>query len=89
MLVLFRAQGLCESRGGRPGPSQIVLMVSVDVEQHLKKKSIEVISEAVWKSRWTSWASPSLIIVLVVCRRKATLEKLVLYEASVVPCNVG
>ena len=42
MLVLFRAQELCESRGGRPGPSQIVIMVSVDVKQHLKKKSIEI-----------------------------------------------
>ena len=33
-----RLQELCESRGGRPGlPSLIVLMVSVDVKQHLKK----------------------------------------------------
>ena len=32
---LFRAQELCESRGGRPGlPSLISLMVSVDVKQH-------------------------------------------------------
>ena len=32
---VFRAQELCESRGGRPGlPSLISLMVSVDVKQH-------------------------------------------------------
>ena len=33
-------------------PSLIVLMVSVDVKQHLKLQS----SGAVRKSRWTSWA---------------------------------
>ena len=33
-----RVQELCESRGGRPGlPSLIILMVSVDIMQHLKK----------------------------------------------------
>ena len=37
---LVRGQELCESRGGRPGsPSLTVLMVSVDVTQHLKKKN--------------------------------------------------
>ena len=39
---LLRAQELCESPGGRPGLSVpntvIVLPVSVDVKQHLKKK---------------------------------------------------
>ena len=34
-LAIFRALELCESRGGRPGPSVLtILMVSVDVKQH-------------------------------------------------------
>ena len=35
----IRDQKLCERRGGRPGlPSLIVLMVSVDVKQHWRRK---------------------------------------------------
>ena len=32
--VTVRVQELCESRGGRPGPSLISLMVSVDVKHN-------------------------------------------------------
>ena len=36
-LRAFSPQELCERRGGRPGfPSLLVLMVSVDMKQHLK-----------------------------------------------------
>ena len=44
----FRAQELCESRGGRPGlPVLNTPMVSVDVKQHLKKKILKQSSGAV------------------------------------------
>ena len=43
-----------ESPGGRPGlPSLIVLMVSVDVKQHLKKKTEKKKGEAVWPNAIT------------------------------------
>ena len=39
----FRAQELCESRGGRPGlPVPISHMVSVDVKQHRTRTSVSV-----------------------------------------------
>ena len=46
----YGVQELCESRGGRPGlPSLIVLMVSVDVKQQLKRKIVLALYEAlVW-----------------------------------------
>ena len=38
----YRAQELCESRGGRSGlPFLKFLMVSVDVKQHERKKNLE------------------------------------------------
>ena len=42
-LIVLRAQELREGRGGRtglPGVPNMVLMVSVDVKRHLKKKTV-------------------------------------------------
>ena len=54
----FRAQELCESRGGRPGlPSLINLrFLWTDVKQRFSQREMFQFG-AVSKSRWTSWAS--------------------------------
>ena len=65
---IYRAQELCESRAGRPG-------VPACNSPHGfcgRKPTLNFIghrttqsSGAVWKSKWTSWASPSLVVLTV------------------------
>ena len=83
MLSPSRAQELCESRGGRPGPSLIVLMASVDIKQHWTCYTVRV-QELCEGRGGPDLGSPSLLevadlgspslIVLMVSGRKATLS---------------
>ena len=65
----IRAQELCESRGGHPGPSLIVPMVSVDVKQHWTWKS-DLRAQELCESRGgRPYYGPYGL-----CERKATLD---------------